>query len=329
MFWDGKRCGLCRRRCVIPEGAAGVCGVRKNINGTLYTINYGKVVALGDDPIEKKPLFHVLPGSRALSYALFGCNFKCLYCQNYEISQEWKNTKLDTIDEMTPSQLLSKSDAPIVAHTYGEPTIFFEYALEVSKLAHEQGRLNAFVTNGYITPEALDTIRPYLDAANIDLKAFNERFYRELCGGIQLDEVLDSIQNYYRKGIHIELTTLVIPGWNDDREEFESMVQWIHTHLSPDVPLHITAFHPDYKMKDASPTPLSTLYQLWEVARQHLHYVYIGNAPAKDAFNTYCPKCGRLLIERDYMHTRFSHVTSDGKCPYCGHPIRGIWKTSL
>jgi len=327
-FWEvleGKkvRCNLCRRHCIILPGRRGVCMVRENRDGKLISLSYGNVVSIAIDPIEKKPLFNFKPGTEVLSYSTMGCNFKCRYCQNWEISQALpEEVRYEEIPAEVLVEIALQYKTPGIAHTYTEPTIFYEYAFEVSKIAKEKGLFNVWVTNGYIEKEPLKEIRPYLDAANIDLKAFNEKFYKDLCGGIELDEVLDSIKYWHKLGIHIELTNLIIPGWNDSFEEIRQMVKWIIENLGRDVPLHFTRFFPHYKMIETPITPLETLLEAYNIAKEEgLYYVYIGNVWPNKYENTYCYNCGELLIERDGYYIKKINLEKKGNrviCPTCG-----------
>ena len=320
------RCGLCRFRCLIDEGRRGICAVRENRGGTLYTLVYGKAVAEHVDPIEKKPLYHVMPGSRSFSVATVGCNFRCLHCQNYSISQAEQETLRITGIDLPPEEIVKKalaSGCRSISYTYTEPTIFFEYAYDTAVLARKAGLRNVFVTNGYITPEALACIRPFLDAANIDLKGFSDRFYREVAHAM-LREVLDSIVEYKRQGIWIELTTLIIPGWNDSDEDLRGIAGFIAEKVGVETPWHVSQFYPTYKMTDRSRTPVATLRR----ARQFgldagLRYVYEGNVPGEGGENTCCPGCGELLIKRHGFSVKKNRIEM-GKCPECAAVIDGV-----
>src|SRR5512136_2311591 len=288
---DKVRCALCRFRCLIPEGRRGICSVRENRGGTLYSLVYGKAIAEHVDPVEKKPLFHFMPGSRTFSVATVGCNFRCLHCQNYSISQPAQDIlRIDGID-LPPEEIVAKAVASgcrSIAYTYTEPTIFFEYAYDTAVLAKKAGLRNVFVTNGYITPEALACIRPCLDAANIDLKGFSDRFYREVVHAM-LGEALASLLEYKRQGIWIELTTLVIPGWNDSDEELGNIARFIAEKVGVETPWHVSAFYPTYRMTDRPPTPASTLARARQIGLEAgLRYVYEGNVPGRGGENTCC-----------------------------------------
>ncbi|ABQ27027.1 AmmeMemoRadiSam system radical SAM enzyme [Geotalea uraniireducens] len=321
------RCGLCRFRCLISAGRRGICMVRENRAGTLYTLVYGKAIAEHVDPIEKKPLFHVLPGSRSYSIATVGCNFRCLHCQNYAISQSSAGVMDISGIDLAPADIVAKALATgctSIAYTYTEPTIFYEYAYDTAVLARAAGLKNIFVTNGYITPEALAHIRPYLDAANIDLKGYSDRFYREVVHAM-LHEVLESIVEYKRQGIWIELTTLVIPNWNDSDEDLLGIARFIAEKVGVEVPWHVTQFYPTYKLLDQPRTPVATLRRARQIGLDAgLRYVYEGNVPGEGGESTYCPGCGELLIRR-FGYAIDSNLLQDGKCPKCAFVVDGIW----
>ncbi|MGD0844347.1 MAG: AmmeMemoRadiSam system radical SAM enzyme [Geobacteraceae bacterium] len=320
------RCGLCRFRCLIDEGRRGICSVRENRGGVLHTLVYGKAIAEHVDPIEKKPLFHVMPGSRSFSIATVGCNFRCLHCQNYSISQPLQDTLQITGTDLPPQEIVAKalaSGCRSIAYTYTEPTIFFEYAYDTAVLAKKAGLKNIFVTNGYITPEALACIRPCLDAANIDLKGFSDRFYREVVHAM-LKEVLNSIVEYKRQGIWIELTTLIIPGWNDSAEELQGIARFIADKVGKETPWHVSAFYPTFKMTDRPRTPAATLARARQIGLDEgLAYVYEGNVPGEGGENTYCPACGELLIRRRGFYLEQNRIAM-GKCPDCATVIDGV-----
>lgn len=326
---DGKvRCGLCRFRCLIADGGRGICGVRENRSGTLYTLVYGKAVAEHVDPIEKKPLFHFLPGSRSFSLATVGCNFRCLHCQNYAISQpdEGKTLRI-TGSDLPPALIVEKALAAgcrSISYTYTEPTIFFEYAYDTAVLAHRAGLKNVFVTNGYITAEALAHIRPYLDAANIDLKGFSDRFYREVVHAM-LAEVLASVVEYKRSGVWIELTTLIIPGWNDADEELRGIARFIAEEVGVDTPWHVSQFYPTFKLTDRPRTPVATLRRARQIGLDAgLRYVYEGNVPGEGGESTFCPGCGELAIRR-VGYTIADNGLRKGACPHCSTELAGVW----
>lgn len=322
----GVRCGLCRFRCMIKEGSRGICNVRENRGGILYTLVYGKLCAEHIDPIEKKPLFHVMPGSRTYSIATPGCNFRCKHCQNYSIAQVPRNASIQgkTSSPQGVVQQALAGNCSSIAYTYTEPTIFFEFAYDTARLAREAGLKNIFVTNGYITKEALTTIAPYLDAANIDLKGFSEEFYRDVIHA-SLAEVLDSIIEYRRQGIWVELTTLIIPGLNDSESELQGIASFIVNNLGVDTPWHVSQFYPTYQLNELPRTPLKTLRLARDIGlAAGLHYVYEGNVPGEGGENTWCPSCAALLIRR-FGYKIETDRTRYGACPDCGSVIAGIY----
>jgi len=318
-------CSLCFHRCTIKEGKTGICGVRENRGGTLYSLVFGKSVSEAADPIEKKPLFHFFPGSLSFSVATVGCNFKCLHCQNNTISQMPREQKFIRGNELSPASIVSLAQehgCKSISFTYTEPTVYFEYALETSKLAKEEDIATVFVTNGYTTPEALRTINPYLDAANIDLKSFSDEFYRKVCGA-QLQPVLDTIRLYYQLGIWIEITTLIIPHYNDSDEELRRIAQFIKD-IDPRIPWHITAFYPTYRLTDQNRTPVVTLRRARDIGLQEgLRYVYEGNVAGEGGENTFCYNCNNLLIQR-LGFSIIENRIEDNKCPNCQAPLDGV-----
>ena len=332
MFWEkapgGKtKCSLCRFRCLIGPGQRGICGVRENRDGILYTLVYGRSVAENVDPIEKKPLFHYLPGSLSYSVATVGCNFRCLHCQNYQISQWTEKNQPIPGQELPPALLVQQaksSGCRSIAYTYTEPTVFYEYAYDTAVLAHEQGLGNVFVTNGYTSPEALEHIAPYLDAANVDLKGFSEKFYREIAGAT-LQGVLDTLRLYRKLGVWTEVTTLVIPGHNDDEADLKGIARFIVQELGSETPWHVTAFYPTYRLLDAPPTPVGTLRRARQIGLEAgLQYVYEGNVPGEGGENTFCPACGKTVIERQGFRIGRLHL-HDGACGFCGTTLAGRW----
>jgi pyruvate formate lyase activating enzyme len=319
-------CSLCSHRCQIAPSKYGVCGVRENREGKLYTLVYGEVIAAHVDPIEKKPFYHFLPGSSAFSIATVGCNFQCGFCQNWEISQASKKDgeglggyKLPPEDVVREAK---KQNCQSISYTYTEPTIFFEYAYDTAKIAKREGLFNNFVTNGFMTPEALETIHPYLDAANVDLKAFKEETYKKVCKA-RLAPVLESICLMRKLNIWVEVTTLVVPGLNDSDEELSQIVRFILS-VDPDIPWHISRFHPDYKYTDAKPTPLETLRKAYNIGKKEgLRYIYIGNVWGEGE-DTFCPGCQKPLIRRQGFWVQENKVR-DARCPYCGTSIAGVY----
>lgn len=319
------RCNLCAHRCLLTDGKTGVCGVKKNIGGTLYTLVYDKVVASNIDPIEKKPLFHFLPGSTSYSIATAGCNFRCLHCQNSEISQMPKDAKIIRGSSMPPQDIVDKAyknGCESISYTYTEPTIFFELAYDTAKLAHEKGIKNVFVTNGYMTEEALKMIRPYLDAANVDLKFFNEKTHKRVCGASR-DPVLETIKRMKEYGIWVEVTTLVIPTKNDSDEELCQIAGFIKD-VGVEIPWHVSAFHPTYKMNDLPRTPSATLRRARKIGIDAgLRYVYTGNIPGDEGEHTLCYNCKATLIHRVGFEIVANYIL-DSRCPFCGAAIDGV-----
>lgn len=320
------QCHLCPRYCVIAPGKRGFCGVRENRDGTLYTLSYGKLVAIHIDPIEKKPLFHFLPGTTAYSIATAGCNLRCKFCQNWEISQ--KRPEEVRYVYIEPADLVKKakaSGAPTIAFTYTEPVIFYEYMLDVAKLAHAEGLKNVMHSDGYVNEEPLRQLAKYLDAANIDLKGFCEDYYVKMSDAT-LEPVLKSLKILKEEGVHLEITNLVLSGFNDDPENIRKMCQWIKDNLGADTPLHFSRFFPMYKLLALNPTPVETLNKARTIALEvGLKYVYIGNIAGYEAENTYCPKCSRMLIERRGYFILQNNI-EDGKCKFCGEKIEGKWE---
>jgi pyruvate formate lyase activating enzyme len=329
MLWeklDGDRvhCFLCAHQCKINEGKKGICQVRRNRGGVLFAQTYGRIIAEHVDPIEKKPLYHFYPGSSAYSISAPGCNFRCLWCQNWEISQEPREEYLVFGVERPPEEVVStaiNAHCRSIAYTYTEPTMFTEYALDCARPAREAGVANVYVTNGFMTAEMLDAFYPYLDAANVDLKAFRDATYRERIGG-KLQPVLDSLLKMKSQGLWVEVTTLVIPGVNDSEAELRDIARFLVKDMGPDTPWHVSRFFPTYKLVDAPATPLETLRLAEEIGRaEGLRYVYVGNARANG--DTLCPGCGRLLIRR----SGFSVITNEvqgGCCPACSTAIAGV-----
>ena len=323
------QCQTCERFCAIKSGEAGKCGVRRNVDGTLYLVVYGEAIAVHVDPVEKKPLFHFLPGGDILSIGTYGCNFRCPFCQNWQMSQARDfDDHRDYLGQPAMPKLLIdtclKNNISMIAYTYNEPTVFFEYTYDMAKLAHENDIKNVYVSNGYMSGAALDMIEPYLDGINVDLKAFTDEFYREQCQA-QLEPVKRNIAHMAREtDIWVEVTTLLIPGLNDSDEELQAMAAWM-AEVDPDMPWHVSAFHPDYQMQDVPRTAQHDLARAYEVGKQAgLHYVYVGNVMDADRESTYCPQCKEKLIQRHWYSVR-ELWRERGVCPKCGHAIAGVW----
>ena len=318
-------CFLCSHRCRIYDSKYGICGVRKNEGGTLYSMVYGEIMAAHVDPIEKKPLYHVMPESLSYSIATIGCNFKCGFCQNWQLSQSAKRE--DVVDgiEMSPEEAVaeaSEQGCRSISYTYTEPTVFFEFAYDTSKAARAAGLKNVFVTNGFMTAEAIDAIAPYLDAANVDLKSFSEEFYAEKCKG-RLGPVLDSIKRLREKGVWVEVTTLLIPGENDSDGELDAIADFI-SGVSKDIPWHISRFHPDYRFQSRPPTSMEALRRAKEIGSKHgLKYVYLGNV--REGNDTRCHGCNEILVKRTHLETEINLI-KHGKCVVCGAEIPGVWE---
>lgn len=319
------RCTACNFRCLLSEGRRGLCGVRQNINGDLYCLVYGKPIATHIDPIEKKPLFHFYPGTRAFSIGTVGCDFSCAFCQNYDISQSPKEDGKIIGEEITPKEIVSlalKNRCSSIAYTYNEPVIFIEFALDIAKLAKREGLKNVWVTNGYETEEALKAMCGLIDSLNIDLKSFSDDFYKNICGA-RLKPVLETIKRAHRLGFWIEITTLIIPGKNDSKKELTYIAKFIAS-INPAIPWHISRFFPHYKMKDIPPTDIETLKMAYKIGKEAgLKYVYIGNIVNVEFESTFCPKCNELLIQRFGYNV---NKLTDSKCHKCGENIDGRFK---
>ena len=322
---EGKEsiiCLLCRHACKLKEGQVGICGVNKNIDGELKTLVYGHPIALNVDPVEKKPLYHLLPGSKVLSFGTVGCNFKCPFCQNWDISQ----TNIINEDiEMSPEQMVElalKEGASAIAYTYNEPTIFYPYAKDIGVLAKEKGLKNIFVSNGFETPEIIEDMATWVDAANIDLKSWDDAYYKKVLKG-GLEEVKDTLRRMVKAGIWVEVTTLLIEGENDSDTTLEEMANFIANDLGVDVPWHLSAFYPHYKMSEHQATGISTLQRAEHIGKKAgLKHIYLGNVPIEG--NTYCPECDTLLIDRTGYNVTTNRL-KEGSCPHCSKPIAGVW----
>jgi pyruvate formate lyase activating enzyme len=321
------KCDLCRHGCTIAPDQKGLCGVRQNQDGELYSLNYAKAIAANIDPVEKKPLYHFLPGSKIFSIGAAGCNFRCDFCQNWRTSQITKGQDGHVVGQNLPPEEVVQTaqyyDCPGIAYTYTEPTIFFEYAKDTAQLAQKEGLKNIFVSNGYETRQTVDQMAGLIDAANIDLKAFNDNYYQEICGA-KLDPVLDTIQYMYEKEIWVELTTLIVPGENDDSDELQQLAEFI-ADVDPDIPWHISRFTPQYKMDDIEKTPRETLRKAAKIGEKAgLNYIYVGNVAWDEYRHTFCPDCGHKLIDRsNYAGT--SNIKED-KCPQCEAKIAGFFQ---
>lgn len=320
------RCDLCAHRCRILPGRGGVCKVRVNDAGALVTLVHNRLVSACADPVEKKPLFHFMPGSLAFSIATPGCNFRCGYCQNWQISQSLRHAGSIPGEVTEPQAVVDaaiRTRCALVAYTYTEPTIFFETAEAIGILARERGLKNAFVTNGYLTAEAVTRATSFLDAANVDLKGFDDARYRKVCGAA-LKGVLEGIESLLAAGIWVEITTLVVPGMNDSEEELTCMARYL-AGLGRHIPWHLSRFHPDYKMSGTAPTPLGTLERAWTIARSAgLEFVYLGNVPGHGKESTACPTCGTMVVGREGF-TLTAMNLKGGRCPSCGTTIAGLW----
>lgn len=313
------RCDLCPWYCRLKPGQTGNCKVRENIGGKLVTHVYNKIAALGIDPIEKKPLYHFHPGKNILSIGEVGCNLHCTFCQNHRISQSFA-TEFAGFHETTARELVQKAkkipENIGIAYTYNEPFTFFEFMFKTAQQVHDNGMKNVVVSNGYINPEPLKQLLPFIDAFNIDLKAFNDDFYRQQTKG-KLAPVLQTLKNIAESRKHLEITMLVIPGLNDDETEFKNMTRWIATELGNDVPLHLSRYFPQHEMHQP-PTPLKTLESLFDLAKKHLHHVYLGNVNDEKRSSTYCPGCGKILVKRSGYRISAGKLNELGCCTNCG-----------
>lgn len=331
---DGKvRCGLCNHFCLIPEGGLGICRVRKNKGGLLFSLNSDFLIASSLDPIEKKPLFHVAPGSRSYSIACPGCNFRCLFCQNWEIAQDFPKrlSEADFIEmskkhHADPPKIVEQalaSGSRSISYTYTEPTVFLELVLTSARLASEKGLRNIMVTNGYMSPEALDLVSPFLDAANVDLKAYDEGFYKKYCGS-RLEPVKNTLRLMKKAGIWVEVTTLLIPGLNDDMGKLSDLASFIAEELGPETPWHISRFHPQYKLTDRPVTPPGLIGEARRIGlAKGLKYVYSGNLPGDEGESTFCSSCGKMVIRRTGYRIYEVKIES-GVCVFCGEGMDGL-----
>ena len=319
----GVDCVLCSHRCRIKEGGRGICRVREEAGGRLYSLVYGMAISANVDPIEKKPLFHVLPGTQSYSIATIGCNFRCDFCQNWQISQAARGDAAGIPGRyIAPETIVAnavKSDCASIAYTYTEPTIFFEYAYDCARLGQERGLMNVFVTNGFQTAETVQKMAGVIDAANVDLKSYRDDFYRTRCGA-RVQPVLDTIQEMRKSGIFVEVTTLVIPGENDSDGELGDIAGFL-AGISPDIPWHVSRFHVDYRAREPNGTPPETIYRAVEIGkRAGLHFVYAGNLPGAGHEDTICPGCGKTVIERAGFRVGRTRL-DNGRCGFCGREL--------
>jgi pyruvate formate lyase activating enzyme len=330
-YWEKLKngsvhCLLCPRSCVIGDNERGFCTARINHGGTLYTLAYGNPVTLQVDPIEKKPFNHVSPGASVFSLAVSGCNMRCLFCQNWQISQ----SKPDETGSayISPEEMAERavaSGAHYIAFTYTEPTIFYEYMLDIAKAAKKRGLKNVIHSCGYINEQPLKELLPYIDAVNVDLKGFDEEFYRKMGSYASLQPVLDTLKRVKAAGVWLELTCLIIPGQNDDPQMIRKMSVWIRENLGPDVPVHFSRFHPAFKLNNLPSTPVEKLEECCRIASEEgLHYIYLGNVPGHPLESTYCPNCKKMIVSRTGYSISAVHI-KEGKCVFCGYPIAGRW----
>jgi pyruvate formate lyase activating enzyme len=322
---NAVNCQLCSHFCRIADCERGLCAVRENRNGSLYTLVYDRIAALNLDPVEKKPLFHFYPGTSTLSFGTMGCNLSCSFCQNSSLSMTPRESGDVRGQKISPEELVEaalSAGAASISYTYSEPTIFFEIMRETAALAQQKGLKNIMVSNGFMSPQCLDELKDLIDAANIDLKAFTEAFYQERCGA-KLKPVLDNIIRIHEMGWWLELTTLVIPGLNDSREELSQIARFIAEDVSPEVPWHVSRFHPAYKLSDRGPTPAATLETAWKAGKDAgLHYVYVGNMPGHDGERSICPACGDVVMDRSGFRSTPKQLSA-GSCSSCKAPIAG------
>ncbi|MDD5561421.1 MAG: AmmeMemoRadiSam system radical SAM enzyme [Candidatus Omnitrophica bacterium] len=320
------QCLLCPRKCVLSPGQRGFCTVRLNKEGKLYTLGYGNPVAIHIDPIEKKPFFHVSPGEAVYSLAVAGCNMRCIFCQNWQISQ----SKPDEAQSysLSPEEAVVqciKNNCRFIAYTYTEPTVFYEYMLDIAKLAHAKGLKNTMHTCGYINQEPLGELLKYMDAVNVDLKGFSPEVYAKIGEMAQIGPVLETLKTISKSGVWLEITCLIIPGLNDESARIKEMCVWIKENLGDQVPVHFSRFMPAFRLLNLPPTPVEKLEEAYRIAKNAgLKYVYIGNLPGHPGENTYCPKCGKIVVKRVGYEILENHI-KDGKCEFCGNKIAGRW----
>jgi len=331
LYWEafvenGVQCKLCPRQCFVAEGLRGQCGVRENQGGVYKTLVYARPCSMHVDPIEKKPLFHFLPGARAFSIATAGCNVDCQFCQNWQISQAMpEDVKTRYVPPKKVVEMAQQQECPVIACTYSEPTIFYEYMLDTARQARKNGLHCVSISNGYIQPEPMKELCRQLSAVKIDLKAFTEDFYHRYVGAT-LKPVLQTIELLSKEHMYNELVVLLIPGLNDSEDEIRKMSRWVVEHVGPDVPMHFSRFHPAYKMKNLSPTPPQTVVRARQIAvEEGVHYAYVGNLPGSEYESTYCHGCGKKIITRYGFYVSEVKI-KDGKCAYCGQKIPGVWE---
>ncbi|MDP8288392.1 MAG: AmmeMemoRadiSam system radical SAM enzyme, partial [Candidatus Electryonea clarkiae] len=319
------KCGLCAQACFIREGTRGVCRTRMNVDGELRSLVYGRPVSIHVDPIEKKPLFHFLPGKTAFSLATAGCPLHCKFCQNWELSQmspEDHDTQYIAPETIANSAVFNQ--APVIAFTYNEPTVFTEYLIDIARSAKKQNIRSVLISCGFMTEEPLTEMCEVLDAIKIDLKGFSEDFYQKVCSA-RLKPVLRSIKQIAKSGTHLEIVNLVVPTLNDSEPMLRELAKWVVNEIGPDVPVHYTRFHPDYQLLNLAPTPIATLERARDIAMDEgMHYAFVGNVPGHPGNSTYCPNCGKAVIERSGFFIRGMHL-QDGKCAFCDEPVAGVW----
>ncbi|MCK4912409.1 MAG: AmmeMemoRadiSam system radical SAM enzyme [Candidatus Omnitrophica bacterium] len=330
LYWIGLgeskiQCQLCPRRCVLTPNQKGFCRGRKNIDGKLYTLNYAQPVALHVDPIEKKPLAHVYPGTKSFSIATAGCNLRCKFCQNWEISQlDPESVKVEPVPPKKIVDMTKETGSKTIAFTYTEPIIFYEYMLDIAKIAKAEGIKCVIHSAGFVNEKPLREIAKYLTAANIDLKGFSDKYYASMCRG-NVNTVLNTLKILKEEGVWLEITNLLIPGANDSDEDIAKLCEWIKENLGPETPIHFARFFPLYKLTNLSPTPLATLLRAKKIAeREGMKHIYIGNVPQQIGENTICPNCSKTIIKR-IGYNVIENLLENGKCSFCGHKIPGIW----
>jgi pyruvate formate lyase activating enzyme len=330
LFWktenDYIKCNLCPHNCIIKEGKKGLCNARQNIKNKLYSLVYSNPISINIDPIEKKPLYHFFPLTKTFSIGTIGCNMKCMHCQNFEISQNDGNNISKQNNNLIPSKIVElalNNDCKSISYTYNEPTIFFEYAYDIAKIAKKKGLKNILVTNGFINTKPREKFCKVIDAVNVDLKSFNDEFYKKYCFA-KLENVLETLK-IYNKHLHLEITYLVIDKLNDNLNEIEKMCIWIKDNLGKNIPIHFSRSYPMYKMQNIIPTPIENLLKIKEIAKKHLEFVYIGNVNIEDNMNIICPKCNKIIVDRNnnsFEQLKNTNITNN-KCEFCNYEIYG------